>query len=332
MDEFALIRRHFASLTPPAGRGVTLGIGDDAAILQPPPGHELLMTTDTLVAGRHFLLNTAAFDIGWKSLAVNLSDLAAMGAEPLWFLLALTLPTADDEWLSGFAAGLSQLAAQHGVALVGGDTTRGPMSITITAVGAAPAGTALRRSGARPGDHVCVTGTLGDAALALVRGGFVSGRAVDLRSPCAQTMIDDADLRARLDRPTPRLAAGLALRGLAHAALDLSDGLAGDLQHVLAASGVGAEIDVASLPMSEAFARQAPDHDRLALQAAGGDDYELCVCLPDAALAAATAACREAGTTLTVVGRITEGAGLRWLAANGERIDPDLRGYQHFHE
>lgn len=332
MDEFALIRRHFASLTPASTRGVTLGIGDDAAILKPPPGHELLMTTDTLVAGRHFPLQTAAFDIGWKSLAVNLSDLAAMGAEPLWCLLALTLPTADEAWLSGFTAGLSQLATQHRVALVGGDTTRGPLSITITAVGAAPVGAALRRSGARPGDHVCVTGTLGDAALALARGGFIAGGAVDARLPCAQRLIDDAELRARLDRPIPRLAAGLALRGLAHAALDLSDGLAGDLQHVLAASGVGAEIDAASLPMSAAFARQAPDADRLALQAAGGDDYELCVCLPASALAAAIAACRDAGVTLTVIGRITAEPGLRWRVASGEAITMNLSGYRHFHD
>ncbi len=321
MDEFALIRRYFAPLSP-AAEGVVLGIGDDAAILAPPAGHELLMTSDTLVAGRHFPLATTPFDIGWKALAVNLSDLAAMGAAPLWFLLALTLPEPDEAWLAGFADGLGSLARKHGIALVGGDTTRGNLSITITAVGSVPAGSSLRRDSAKPGDRVCVTGTLGDAALGLRLNEFES------RSPCAQSEHDLVALRARLDRPMPRIEAGLALRGFANAAIDLSDGLAGDLGHVLAASGVGADLQVDALPMSEAFARQAEAGDRLKLQAAGGDDYELCVCLPPDRLAAAQAAL--APLPLTVIGAISSEPGLRWQAADGTRLKPELQGYQHF--
>ncbi|WP_293369066.1 thiamine-phosphate kinase [Nevskia sp.] len=308
MDEFSLIRRYFAGLTEHAP-GVRLGIGDDAAILIPPPGHELLMTSDTLVAGRHFPLHTVAYDIGWKALAVNLSDLAAMGAAPLWFLLALTLPSPDERWLAGFADGLRELSEQHGIALVGGDTTRGPLSITITAVGSAPAGTALRREGAKVGDVVCVTGTLGDAALAL------SGRAPALQQ--------------RLDRPTPRIDAGLALRGIATAAIDLSDGLAGDLGHVLAASGMGAELDAETLPMSEAFALATESAERLTLQAARGDDYELCVCLPSSRLREARAAVEATGTTLTAIGVISAEPGLRWTRG-GLPIDGPQHGYRHF--
>ena len=309
MDEFSLIRRYFAGLTDSTS-GVRFGIGDDAAILIPPLGHELLMTSDTLVAGRHFPLQTSAYDIGWKALAVNLSDLAAMGAAPLWCLLALTLPSSDDEsWLAGFAQGFGTLAQQHGIALVGGDTTRGPLSITVTAVGSAPAGTALRRDGAKAGDVVCVTGTLGDAALAL------SGRAPELQD--------------RLDRPTPRIEAGLALRGIARAAIDLSDGLAGDLGHVLLASGVGADLDAETLPMSEVFARQAESAERLMLQASGGDDYELCVCLPPSRLREAQAAVAATGTTLTAIGVIEAEPGLRWTR-RGIRIDGPQHGYRHF--
>jgi len=330
MDEFGLIRRYFASLSEPDS-SVIRGIGDDAAILAPPVGHELLMTSDTLVAGRHFPLSTTAFDIGWKSLAVNLSDLAAMGGHPLWFLLALTLPEPEEIWLASFSDGLGRLAHELGIALVGGDTTRGPLAITITAVGSVPAGTALRRDRARPGDLVCVTGTLGDAALGLrLTGHRAAAMQDESREPCAQTQLDLEALRARLDRPTPRLQAGLALRDLATAAIDLSDGLSGDLGHVLAASGVGAELDADALPMSAAFARQAESGDRLALQAAGGDDYELCVCLPPACLAAAQRALGP--VPLTVIGRIDAEPGLRWRTADGRLLIPELRSYQHFDE
>lgn len=314
MDEFALIRQHFAALTP-GGESVLLGVGDDCALLQPPSGEALAVTTDTLIAGRHFPLSTAPGDIGWKALAVSLSDLAAMGAAPLGFVLALSLPTADEAWLRGFADGLGALAREAGIPLVGGDTTRGSLSLTITAFGRVPPALALRRDGARPGDLVCVTGTLGDAALALQR---------------LEHARDDADerwLRRRLDRPTPRLAAGLALRGLASAALDLSDGLAGDLRHVLDASGCGAELHPAHLPMSPAFERLAAPAQRLALQAAGGDDYELCVCIPSGRLEAARAAL---DLPLSVIGAITAEPGLRWLDAERRAFDPALQGYRHF--
>jgi thiamine-monophosphate kinase len=309
MDEFALIRRYFAPLTP-GGEGVVLGIGDDAAVLRPGNDCELVVTSDTLIAGRHFPVATAAADIGWKSLAVNLSDLAAMGAWPRWFTLALSLPQVDEAWLAGFADGLAALARHHGVALVGGDTTRGALSVTITALGEVPAGQALRRDGARPGDAVCVTGTLGDAALALQLG--------DAAEPA---------LRARLDRPQPRIAAGLALRGLAHAAVDLSDGLAGDLQHILDASGVGAVIDTDALPASPLLARLTSAAGRLTQQLAGGDDYELCVCLPETALAQARSAL---DVPLTCVGRVTTEPGLRLVDAEGHTITPSFTAYRHF--
>ena len=319
MGEFELIRRYFAGLTPEAA-DVALGIGDDAALLRVPAGQELVVSTDTLVAGRHFPLATAPADIGWKALAVNLSDLAAMGATARWFTLALTLPEADEAWTAGFASGMRELALRHGVALVGGDTTRGPLSITITAMGLVPAGQGLRRDGARLGDLICVTGTLGDAALAL--------RRLDIAAADGGY---ERELRARLDRPSPRLEAGLALRGLAHAALDLSDGLAGDLRHIGVTSGLGAELDPQALPRSTAFEALSADlteAERFELQAQGGDDYELCVCLPAEQLAEARA--RLAPLRLSVVGRIVGEPGLWFRAAGGQRLALAAGGYRHF--
>jgi thiamine-monophosphate kinase len=319
MDEFELIRRYFASLSAPAD-DVTLGIGDDCALLAPPPGFELAVTSDTLIAGRHFPEESAAFDIGWKALAVNLSDLAAMGAKARWFTLALALPGANEAWLAGFADGLKKLADQSGAHLVGGDTTRGPLTITITALGVVPSGAALRRSGAKIGDRICISGTLGDAALALDhwRAGDASGS-------------DDAlSLRARLDRPTPRLALGEALRGLAHAAIDLSDGLAADLSHLLKASGVGAHIYAARLPASNAFDRLAPAAERARLQLAGGDDYELCLCIPPAQLSEARRRAAELGCPLTDIGEVDAGSGLSVLDAHGAPLAFTELGYRHF--
>lgn len=311
MDEFQLIRHHFSRLTS-SQRGVALGIGDDCALLQIPSGFELAVTTDTLVEGRHFPKATTPFDIGWKVLAVNLSDLAAMGAEPRWFTLALTVPESDTQWLTEFSRGLKALAERYDVALVGGDTTRGPLSITITAMGMVPPGKAMKRSNAQVGDLVCVTGNLGDAALAL-------------------TLLNDpvlpASLRQRLDRPEPRVATGLALREIAHAAIDLSDGLAGDLQHILAASGVGAIIHAEQLPMSDDFQRTTTQVTRLSLQAQGGDDYELCLCIPPDRLDAARAV---SDMPLIVIGRVTDKPGLRFVDADGVNIHLDPTGYRHF--
>lgn len=319
MNEFALIRRYFAALTPRA-EGVALGVGDDCALLVPPPGQQLAVTSDTLIAGRHFPLDTHASDIGWKALAVNLSDLAAMGAKPLAFTLALSLPEVDETWLAAFAAGLGTCAQAGGIALVGGDTTRGALSMTITAMGSVPPGMALLRSGARAGDAVCVTGTLGDAALALRAGG-----AADADAGGA----DGQWLRGRLDRPVPRLEAGMALRGIASAAIDISDGLLGDLGHILEASGVGATLDASRLPASPAFLRVLGRGERLPLQLAGGDDYELCLCVAPEYLAAAQAACGD--LPLTAIGRVTSTTGLRLHDADGATLDIEsLHAYRHF--
>ena len=314
--EFGLIQR----IRERAGHraDVVLGIGDDAAILRVPAGHELVVSTDTLVAGVHFPVDTAAADIGWKALAVNLSDLAAMGAEPAWMTLALTLPDADPEWLDGFLDGFVELASEHGVALVGGDTTRGPLSITIGAHGLVPAGLALRRDGARGNEDIWVTGTLGDAA-----GGLAQWRAQGLIS---------AKLRHRLDRPTPRVAAGLALRGLAISAIDISDGLVADLGHVLLASGgLGAQLDLGRLPTTRTLAEHFPDDAaRWRLQLAGGDDYELCFTARSADALAIEQALAACDTLATVVGRVGGEPGVRLVTPGEQAFELVDAGFQHF--
>lgn len=325
MDEFSLIRRYFSTLTS-AREGVRLGIGDDCALLEVPPGHELVVTTDTLVAGRHFPERTTPEDIGWKALAVNLSDLAAMGAEPRWFSLALTLPEASESWLAGFAKGLKELAEAQHVALVGGDTTRGPLSITISAMGLVPKGLAILRSGARAGDVICVTGTLGDAALGLKRLHELNGARGPV-DPLTKAGTDDLKLLARLNRPLPRVNTGLIVRRIAHAAIDLSDGLAGDLAHLLVASGMGADVHLDKLPASPEFDRLAPPGNRHALQLAGGDDYELCICLPEQKYEEAS---EKSGVPLAAIGRITPGSGIRYLDGKGRARALDLTGYRHF--
>jgi thiamine-monophosphate kinase len=309
MAEFDLIARIRQRV---ASRGdVVLGIGDDCALLAPPPGQQLAVTMDTLNAGVHFPPETAPADIGWKALAVNLSDLAAMGAEPAWCTLSLTLPQADATFVDGFCDGFLALAAQHGVALVGGDTTRGPLSVSINAHGFVAAGEALRRDGARVGDEVWVSGTLGDAAGAL--------RQWQAGAPMAPA------LQARLDRPTPRVALGRALRGIASSAIDVSDGLLADLAHVCHASGVGAEIDVDALPASDAL-RAAFDADvRRTLQATGGDDYELCFTAPVAQRAALEALSRALALPLACIGRIVPGTRVACVG-----LPPGIVGYQHF--
>jgi thiamine-monophosphate kinase len=274
-----------------------------------------------LVEGRHFLAGADPFDLGHKCLAVNLSDLAAMGAAPLGFTLALALPTADPAWLGGFSRGLFALADAHGCELVGGDTTKGPLNVCITIFGELAPGSALRRDAAQAGDDIWISGSLGDARLALAD-------ALD------ELTLDEADRQLaapRLHAPAPRVALGrlLAEEGLAHAALDISDGLAGDLGHILAASKVGAVLDVDALPAGPALARQSVELRRR-FTAAGGDDYELCFTAPAANRGAIVAAGARSGTPVTRVGRIEASPGLRFIDADGAPLPLDLRGWDHF--
>lgn len=312
--EFDLIQRIKDRIDPPAA-SVTLGIGDDAALLRLPPGQELAVTTDTLNSGVHFPGDTAPCDLGWKALAVNLSDVAAMGAQPLWCTLALSLPRADATWIDAFLDGFCELAVQHQVVLVGGDITRGPLSICVTALGGAPAGHALRRDAARPGDDIWVTGTLGDAAAALAQ--LQAGG------------VADPALRARLDRPQPRVGFGLALRGLAHACIDVSDGLLQDLGHMCRASGVGAEVWLDRLPASPAFAARATPDTRHGEQATGGDDYELCFTAPPRQRET-IAGLRVDGISATRIGTATNQPDVRALLANGDVWTAPRAGYAHF--
>ena len=323
MGEFELIRRHFQRAAP-AGSAVVLGVGDDCALLQPPPGEQLAVSTDMLVEGRHFFAGTDAMALGHKALAVNLSDLAAMGARPLGFTLALSLPAVDEAWLSAFSQGLLALAERHGCPLVGGDTTAGPLNLCITVFGSVRPGLALRRDAAQAGDDLWLSGRTGEARLALER---------RLGTPWAQAVALDAHtqatLEARLHRPEPRLALGRALAGVARAALDVSDGLAGDLGHVLAASRVGACIDEAALPLAPALAG-LPDTQRRECLLHGGDDYELLFTADPTRRAEVQAAAQASGTSVSRIGRIEAAPGLRLNTADGHRVDWPLRGFDHF--
>jgi thiamine-monophosphate kinase len=312
--EFALIDRIRARAA--TREGVILGIGDDAAILQVPAGRQLVVATDTLNAGVHFPHDTAPADIGWKALAVNLSDLAAMAAEPAWCTLSLSLPQGDVAWLEDFLDGFLALAAEHRVALVGGDTTRGPLSVCVTVHGFVEPGRALLRNAARVGDDIWVSGTLGDAGAALEQ--WRRGEE------------HDEALRARLDRPTPRMALGLALAGCAHACIDISDGLLADLGHVCRASGVAAELDLEALPASDALRAAYEGEQRSTLQATGGDDYELCFTAPAGSLDDIAHLAAQAGTAVTWIGRIVAGEGVQVFDADGQAWSPSSVGYEHF--
>ncbi|MGH8146183.1 MAG: thiamine-phosphate kinase [Rhodanobacteraceae bacterium] len=303
---------------------VALGIGDDAALLDVPAGRKLVACADSMVEGVHFLHGTAPEDLGWKSLAVNLSDIAAMGAEPAWALLALTLPDADAGFVERFADGFSALARLHDVALVGGDTTQGPLSITVTALGFVPDGAALTRGGARAGDAVFVTGTLGDAA------GTLKGLRDRGPGTGDQTAPDARSLMARLHRPEPRIAAGLALRGLANACIDVSDGLLADLGHVCDASGVGAEIEIEALPLSSALAATFDEAARRQFALAGGDDYELCFTVPASSAREVAAIAAALGLRMTRIGRIVADTGVRVLGADGVIVETPHAGWEHF--
>ncbi|MBK9160877.1 MAG: thiamine-phosphate kinase [Nitrosomonadales bacterium] len=316
MSEFDLIQRYFTRPAPDA----ILGVGDDAALLQVSEGRVLAVSTDMLVSGTHFLADADPYQLGHKALAVNLSDMAAMGAAPRWVTLGIALPAADGAWLEQFSAGFFALADEYHVALVGGDTTRGPLNLCVTIFGEVPPGAALRRDGALPDDDIWVSGTLGDAALALAH---LQGKVV----------LDEADLAAcalRLHRPQPRVALGLALRGIASSAIDVSDGLLADLGHILEASRVGAEIDFASLPVSPILHRhmQQPLGQRCVLS--GGDDYELCFTAPAVRRADVPLIAAQLGLPLTRVGRIVAGSGCLVQDASGHPINVGTGGYDHF--
>jgi len=299
--------------------GVILGIGDDAALLRGRAGWDLVVATDTLNEGVHFPVATAADHIGWKALAVNLSDLAAMGAEPAWCTLSLSLPQPDAEWMDAFLDGFLGLAAEAGIRLVGGDTTRGPLSLTVTAMGQVEAGAALRRDGARVGDDVWVTGTLGDAAAGLAL------------HAAADRPAGFAELIARLQRPTPRLEVGRRLAGLAHACIDVSDGLLADVGHVCRASGVGARIEAAWLPTSSALRACVPQAaTRMGLQATGGDDYELCFTAPVAVREQVAAIADFGSTPMTRIGQVVAEEGVRLYDADGGVLELPRMGYEHF--
>ena len=315
LGEFDLIAKFFTRRVTRAA----LGVGDDCALFAPAPGMQLAVSSDMLVEGRHFLPTVAPLRLGHKALAVNLSDLAACGAKPLGFTLALALPRVDEAFLDGFARGLLALADAHDCELVGGDTTQGPLNICITVFGEVPTGQALLRSGARPGDDLYVSGTLGDARLALevFRGGVaLDGAAFEA-------------VRTAMEQPQPRVALGLALRGVASSAIDVSDGLLGDLAHVLRRSGVGAELQVDALPRSAVLRAQPPALQRLCTLA-GGDDYELVFTAPPHHAADVGAAARSAGVAVTRIGSISASPGLRLTDRDGAAVAHSFASFDHF--
>lgn len=318
MGEFELIERYFKR---PA-RHAAVGIGDDCAVWTPSPGYQLAFSADMLVEGRHFLSTVSPRSLGHKALAVNLSDLAACGATPRAFLLSLSLPRADENWLSGFSQGLFALADSNGCELIGGDTTRGPLNIAITVMGETPHGQSVLRSTAQTGDDIYVSGHLGDARLALeVFRGHLS---------VPQAVFDLA--RARLETPTPRMALGTSLRGVATAMADVSDGLLGDLGHLLKASGVGAQLNLPALSqlMLTRHAWDCPREWLLRCVLSGGDDYELVFTAPPASQHAVEAAALGSGTSITRIGRITPGSGLVLMDDNGDVVQHDFPSFDHF--
>ncbi|MBC7607998.1 MAG: thiamine-phosphate kinase [Polaromonas sp.] len=327
MSEFDLIARYFTR----APKRAALGVGDDCALLDQTPGMQLAISSDMLVEGRHFFPDVDPSALGHKALAVNLSDLAACGATPRAFTLALAMLRVDEAWLQGFSSGLWALADAHGCELIGGDTTRGPSTICITVFGDVPRGQALLRSGAQVGDDIYVSGTLGDARLALE---VLQGK---LQLPPGMPPEMLAEARTRLERPTPRVALGLALRGGATAAIEISDGLAGDLGHILKASGVGASIDtevaiklIASSTHGYWAGSTFDMQKQLSYVFSGGDDYELAFTAPAGAREAVLAAARHSDTPVTLVGKIERQPGLRLVDAGGRQLALSFNSFDHF--
>lgn len=313
--EFSIIKQYFQHLSPQRD-DVVLGIGDDCALLKPPEGQVIAVSTDTLVSGVHFFPDVAPYTLGYKSLAVNLSDLAAMGATPAWFSLAITLPEVDTNWLHHFSRGLSDLAVKHKIALIGGDTTSGPLSITIQVQGFVEQEQALQRKKAKVGDSIYVTGTLGDA-----------GAALELKlKGDSEPNNETAFLTQRLEQPTPRIEIGQQLASLANAAIDISDGLAADLSHILQLSNVGAIIEVASLPLSNALLAVTTQEHAEQLALFSGDDYELCFTVSEQNEGRIKALLDE---HCTKVGVITQQPGLRYQR-NGQSMEITGKGYEHF--
>lgn len=318
--EFDLIARFFQR-TSRRRSDVTLGIGDDCALVSVPQDQELALGMDTMVEGVHFLADTRAANLGHKALAVNLSDLAAMGACPAWATLAVTMPAYDEQWLGDFSSGFLELAERFDVQLIGGDTTRGPLCITVQAHGLVPTGLAIRRSGAAVGDAILITGTIGGAAVAL--------RAMRGQLAMATGLRDL--LQARLERPQPRVAAGMMLRGLASAAIDVSDGLAQDLGHILLASEVGATLWVDQLPHHEIMAAGLSRDDAVTTALSGGDDYELCFTSPAHRIPVIQAKLEGLGVAVTEIGRVEEAPGLRLRGDDGLPFrGRSTAGYDHF--
>jgi thiamine-monophosphate kinase len=321
LGEFDLIRRFFEPRDAgAAAAGVILGIGDDAALLDLPAGTELVAAVDSIVAGRHFPHGTDARSIGHRALAVNLSDLAAMGATPAWATLALTMPAVDAAWLQRFSAGLLDLARANGVVLVGGDTTRGPLTVSVQLLGHVPRGAALRRSGAGAGDLLAVTGTLGDAG---------AGLAFATAAPPARDGSAALELIHRFEYPEPRVEFGLAARGLATAAMDLSDGLVGDLPKLACASGLGARVAVERLPLSAALRSAATVEQARDWALAAGDDYELLLAVPPRRFAALEAAAARLNLRVTAIGELVSGGAVTW-SLNGANFVPAVCGFDHF--
>lgn len=318
LSEFDLIKQYF---TTPASQDarIALGIGDDCALLNPSPGKQLAISSDMLVSGRHFFPDAEVIGLGHKCLAVNLSDLAAMGAKPLAFTLALSLPEANPNWLHGFSQGLLTLAAEHDCKLIGGDTTKGPLNICITIFGEIDPGQALRRDAAKIGDDIWISGDIGDARLAL------AGYWQELSLSAEQHQ----QAALRMHKPTPRIALGMALCGIAHAALDISDGLIGDLAHILERSKVGASLNVDQLPAG-AMLQQQTQEIRRRFTLAGGDDYELCFTAPAHLREQVIEAGLRSNTAVTRVGSIEAEPGLRLLDQNGQTLSLELKSFDHF--
>ena len=317
-SEFDIIRQNF--ILDNTRDDVVLGIGDDAAILNVPKNHELIQSVDTLVAGVHFPIETSAEDIAYKALAVNLSDMAAMGAEPAWFTLAITLPDDDEIWLKMFSESLSSIAKKYNVQLVGGDTTHGPLCISVTINGFVEKGKALTRSNAQVGDKVYVSGTIGDAALALAA----------WQGECLLTDSSVEYINRRLNRPTPQIELGLMLREYASSCIDISDGLLADLGHITQASKVGAKINFENIPLSKEFQSNLTDEELIIpLVLSGGDDYELCFTLPKEKQSDFTRAILELGIGVSCIGEIESKSGVRCFLNNKE-VNIQEFGFQHF--